>query len=64
MHAAKRIKYGLKLIKSDIISDIEMDQPTPKDEENEPNQQELEERMKVNYLNMNNIFIKNTITRC
>ena len=41
-----------------------MDQPIPKDEEDEPNQQEFEERMKVNYLNSNNIFIKKIITRC
>ena len=27
-----------------------MDQPTQKDEEDEPNQQELEEQIKVNYL--------------
>ena len=35
-----------------------MDQPTRKDEEDEPNQQELEERMEVNYLNKNNEFIR------
>ena len=41
-----------------------MDQPTPKDEEVEPNHQELEERMEVNYLNKNDEFIREMITRC
>ena len=39
-----------------------MDQPTSK--EVEPNHQEFEERMKVTYLNKNNIFIKKICTRC
>ena len=41
-----------------------MNQPTPKDEEDKPNQLELEERMKVNYSNKNNISIKKIIARC
>ena len=41
-----------------------MDRPTQKDEENELNQQELEERIKVNYLKRNNKYIKKIITRC
>jgi hypothetical protein len=54
----------IKRVSLDIISDIEMDRPTQKDEENELNQQELEERIKVNYLKRNNKYIKKIITRC